>query len=298
MTQRKLIEPNLAPGIYREDEVPESAKTAWDCPRLEDIKLVAQGYSMEHVRNNMLTKKKQTDAMWEGQMIHMVILEPEKFDCIMGELPINQKTMKPYGRDTKTVEEAVEAWRSQFPEGDLLSPEDKSKFLKYREVFHGNPEAMELLEASPKEWREFWVIWEEPNTGLTVRIRLDAYAPDFRHGSIWDIKSIADAHPDAIAKAVDEKGYDIQDVTYEAALEDMGIPVSNFFFVFLSKDPTPEVVRRRLSEQDRESARSDMMWAMSKMADCYRTGEWPGYTSDNDIIQMRKFRKRVRLAYD
>ena len=51
-------------------------------------------------------KGQESEAMFLGSAVHMLALEPERFDAeyVVLDGPINPTTKKPYGRDTKAFE--------------------------------------------------------------------------------------------------------------------------------------------------------------------------------------------------
>ena len=292
---RTPVPPTLPPGIYHDD--PPEMRCAWDCPRISDIVAVAQGYSLAYVRYWMLHRKPSTPAMQSGTLLHMAVLEHHRWATEIGDAPINPKTGKPYGQDTKAYAEALEEWRATFPHGQLLTPDQKAEIERWRDAIYRCPQAQDLMSTTPFEWRECTMVWQDPTTGLTLRVRLDSYSPEFQ--APWDIKTSAGKMaksgliPSELQRTIDEHGYDLQDVLYCSALQELGIPATAFWFVFLDKDNANEVVCRRLSEDYRDMAYRDMVAALAQLAEAYATNHWPSYSNTIDWIEPRRWRRRT-----
>jgi len=288
---RTLHAPNALPGIYA--EMPPEARCAWDCPGLGGITLLAQGHSLRRVRHNMLHRTPETPALIDGTLLHMAVIEPHAWATEMGDAPVNPKTDKPFGSDTKAYHDALGEWKQLHPHGRLLTPDDRARIETWRDAVYRCPEAQELLSATPYEWREYWMVWEEPTTGMKMRMRGDGYAPQL--GVPWDLKTTNSLLAADLQRTIDEHGYDIQDALTVLALEDMGHTAEEMRFVFLDKGNANEVVVKAITEEWREMAYADAVRALSRFREAYATGEWPTYPSTRHI-EPRRFRKRALAA--
>lgn len=188
----------------------------------------------------LTAEKKDTDALTIGTLVHMVALEPEsswqeKF--AVADIPINPKTEKPYGKDTKKGAEAWSEAASAHPGRIIVTPET---FREYMEVckdlqraLQANPDAMGELENIHTEATGFifhprWQCW--------VKWRPDILP---RHGRyLADLKTTS-RHVADFAKDAWQFGYFSQAAWYvdlhELLMSKFNLHVSKFTFIVLSK---------------------------------------------------------------
>jgi hypothetical protein len=129
------------------------------------------------------------------------------------------------------------------------------------------------------------IYWTDPATGVRCRCRPD-WMPRRRDGRlvVVDYKTAKAVDPEALAKAVYERGYHAQAAFYLAGVKAAGLHGDQepaFVFVFQSKT-APYLVH--LVELDFPAlalgaARNER--ALRIYAECQRTGIWPGF---NDAI--------------
>ncbi|GHJ04730.1 hypothetical protein TPA0906_65950 [Streptomyces olivaceus] len=120
------------------------------------------------------------------------------------------------------------------------------------------------------------IYWTDPATGVRCRCR-----PDWRRGPIVvDYKTIKDAAPDTISRAIKDRSYHQQDALYIDGVEAAGLAPdgARFVFVFQSKVAPYLVTVRELVDQDRDIGRARNQRALRIYADCESTGIWPDWT--------------------
>lgn len=120
------------------------------------------------------------------------------------------------------------------------------------------------------------IYWTDPATGVRCRVR-----PDWRRDSIIvDYKTIKDAAPDTISRAIKDRSYHQQDALYIDGVEAAGLAPdgARFVFVFQSKVAPYLVTVRELVDQDRDIGRARNQRALRIYADCESTGIWPDWT--------------------
>lgn len=141
-----------------------------------------------------------TPAFTIGRATHTLILEgEEKFEeeYVVGDGPINEKTGKPFGRETLKFKEWAE--KQTLP---VIGSEEHALMLKMRDAVRGQDKAAELLEAGLAEVTVRTELGGEP-----VQARLDWYDPE--RDIIVDLKTCAN---------VDKFMYDVRDFGYVAQL--------------------------------------------------------------------------------
>ncbi len=151
----------------------------------------------------------KTDAMTFGSAFHCFVLEPDEFDSRYIVLP-------KMDRRTKEGKAAFESFSASGRE--LISEGDFQAMLRMRDSIMSNSAAVELLEGCAYE-QPFQIPFE----GTQVKGIVDAW----RKGAfILDLKTCADASPDAFARAAHLSMYHEQ-----AALYQMACRESRFYWV-------------------------------------------------------------------
>jgi len=120
------------------------------------------------------------------------------------------------------------------------------------------------------------IYWTNPATGVRCRVR-----PDWRRGQIAvDYKTIKDAAPDTISRAIKDRSYHQQDAFYIDGIEAAGLAPdgARFVFVFQSKIAPYLVTVRELADQDRDIGRARNERALRIYQECESTGIWPDWT--------------------
>lgn len=123
------------------------------------------------------------------------------------------------------------------------------------------------------------IYWTDPATGVRCRCRPDWLKQLPGLTICADYKTIADASPETVAKAIRDHGYHQQDPWYldgiQAALDPEDV---RFLFVFQAKTPPYLITVRELNQQSRDIGRAKNERALRVYAECTATGVWPDWT--------------------
>lgn len=188
----------------------------------------------------LTAEQKDTDALTIGTLVHMVALEPEsswqeKF--AVADIPINPRTEKPYGKDTKRGAEAWQDAAATNPGRIVVTPETFHEYMEIskdlQRALQANPDAMSELEDMHAEASGFifhprWQCW--------VKWRADILPRHGRH--IADIKTTS-RHVADFAKDAWQFGYFAQAAWYaelhELLMARFNLHVAKFTFIVISK---------------------------------------------------------------
>src|SRR5690606_1095926 len=91
------------------------------------------------------------------------------------------------------------------------------------------------------------------------------------------VKSCLDASEDAFRRDVAKYRYHVQDALYRAGFDAAGESVQHFVFIACEKTPPYAVAVYSLDAEGVGKGYSLARRDMATMAECLRTGEWPGY---------------------
>lgn len=155
-----------------------------------------------------------------GRMVHMMVLEPERFaKQVVDHGPINPKTGSQYGRDTKAWRE----WAELNPDKVVVEPWIRT-----------------MLQRMPTEIK---AIFRSGLAETTVRVDADdtypmmQCRPDWQNGTlskVWDLKTID--RLERIDKNMSSHGYYLQQGWYELCIErETGKRPQSFTFIFCEK---------------------------------------------------------------
>ncbi len=199
------------------------------------------------------TPQKDTDALTDGTLVHMAVLEPQTSWAsafALAEIPINPRTGLPYGENTKKGEEAWALAREAHPGKIIVTEESLKEHLKtcrqLQQALHMNADAMSELqdfegEVSGILWHPRWNCW--------VKWRPDILPKHMRY--LPDVKTTR-RHPRQFEKDCWEYGYHLQAVWYahchELLLSVLNLAVTKTPFIVLAKDqegraPRPPMCR-------------------------------------------------------
>jgi hypothetical protein len=135
--------------------------------------------------------------------------------------------------------------------------------------------------------RSIW--WTDPATGVRCRVRPDWMKQLPALTLAVDYKTIRDAAPDTISRAIRDHSYHQQDALYVDGIVAAGLAPDDlrFVFVFQSKIAPYLVTVRELTDQDRDIGRARNERALRIFAECTASGVWPDWTGPvTDIPQI------------
>ena len=188
----------------------------------------------------------------------------------------------------KAAKEAREAAYAEGATPLLLA--DAAGIWAMAGVIREHPIAGVLLNPDLGGRPEQSLFWADEETGVRRRARVD-WLPDLHLGGrpiLTDYKTCTSAAPDAIAKAVANYGYYMQDAWYtdgiRALFPDHDDPA--FVFVFQEKEPPYLVTVAQLDDDARAAGRARNRQAIERFRDCIEADSWPGYSDDIEYISL------------
>lgn len=142
------------------------------------------------------------------------------------------------------------------------------------------------------------VFWHDERFGVDRRARFD-WLPDAGSGRlvIGDYKSAASAEPGAIAKAVANFGYALQDAFYTDAARALGHEDPAFLFAFQAKTPPYLVTVVELDAAAKAHGARQVARALEVFAECSATDTWPAYTDGIELITLPVWATRDSEVY-
>ena len=175
-----------------------------------------------------------------GSAVHMLALEPERFDAeyVVLDGPINGKTKKPYGRDTNTFRDWLKAMLALEVTRKILIREEFAESLAIAKAFQSHPTIAAIMASRAEKFfeSEYGLQYETNNDKVDLKCKIDFVCPSGR--LIVDLKTTSDPSPYAWGWSADDHGYHRQAAIYSDAMEaKYGEPFKFFFGVVRSKEP-------------------------------------------------------------
>ena len=212
-------------------------------------------------------KKPPTEAILKGTALHTAILEPNLWDTTIAVPP------HAFDRRTKVGKERAEAFEAESAGRIVLSPNDADEVRRMAVAVRRHPAARFLLELPGR--REASYTWSDPATALECKTRPDWHSLDGR--IVVDVKTAQDASREAFAKSIANFDYHVQ------AAWNLDAQGGELFLSLVVESSRPYgVAVYPASEAMLDAGRRRISSAMESLAECCKTGQWPGY---GDAIQ-------------
>lgn len=274
------------PGFY--EGIPDAVYHAWDCASAHRLMMLERGLSPAHVRESIDHPDPETSALAVGRALHLRVLQPEQFDARVDQGPLNPKTSRCYGRDTKAWEDA----QAERPDVTLLTSDERERVLRVAEAVERHPTMRQLLSAPGNRVELTGIVHED---GLTSKIRLDLQVPEF--GAVVDLKSTDCAARGTFERSLFNLQYHLQGGFYDHQAHRLGFNTEHYLLCAIEKQPPYGCAVYRLSPDVLAWAWNRLQEPMATMAQCYATGVWPGYGTDIEDIALPEWvMRQVRAA--
>jgi exodeoxyribonuclease VIII len=204
------------PEIGLHFDVPEAVYFSWNAVNKSTLEHVCEGRTLAHARHEILHPSGPTPAKELGTAVHHAVLLPELFESEYVLPPKVDRRTKKGKLEWKEFEEAN-------PGKVRLSRDDWDLCLGMRDAAWSNPLIAEIL--GGERFVEVAAVWEDPETGILCKGRIDVLTTWGEWTVVADLKSTKNAAPRAFARDVANYGYHRQGAFYPAARACVLFPV-------------------------------------------------------------------------
>lgn len=258
--------------IYR--DMPASAYHALEAVNATSLK--AGRTSMAHMRLAMKGDSKSTPATQLGELAHLAVLEPAKFDQVQVAPDFGDQR-------TKAGKEAKAAWLANIKPGDHIADIDDHNAAKAMgEACRGHGDIATIL-AHTDGLNELVVTWTDEETGLACKARLDRIIPG---RAIFDLKTARNATRHGFTRAIAAYGYLLQAAWYShAAALAFGADGENLPFIFgvVESSAPYGVAAYAIDQLDIERAAATNRQILRAWADAVASGRYSSIQPDGLI---------------
>lgn len=237
----------------------------------------------------------ETDAMLLGTAVHMLALEPERFDAqyVVIDGPINPQTGKSYGRDTKKFTQWLYAEMQQQTRKVLIREEFASS-LAIAKAFQSHPTIAAIMASRAEKLfeSEHGLQFGTDDQTVDLKCKIDFVCPDER--VIIDLKTSSDPSPYAWSWSAEEYGYHRQAAIYSDAMcAKYGEPFRFLFGVVRSKEPYEAAVYE-LDAESINRGRSEYEALIEEYIDRKANNNWLSDWQRSVFLINVPTRRRVR----
>ncbi|MGB6080281.1 MAG: PD-(D/E)XK nuclease-like domain-containing protein [Xanthobacteraceae bacterium] len=138
---------------------------------------------------------------------------------------------------------------------------------------------------------EHSLIWQDKVTGVWLKSRPDVIPS--ADGVLVDLKTTADASPEAVVNSIKTYGYALQGALAGMGMEaTLGVKMTDFVLVWIEKSAPFAVSISPVDPEWIYWARRQLRRAIDTFAKCVETNEWPGYSGEATAFMPTWLKKR------
>lgn len=226
------------------------------------------------MRDHPKLRPAPTYQMILGTMLHCALLEPARFERDYVLAPNVSKLTNAYKDFAQACVQA-----NQRP----ITEEDRDKVFGMRDALRTHPRISQVLADGRPEVSCWWTA-----DGVRLRARLD-WVAQMRHGTLpCDVKTTADASPEAFARSVYNLAYHRQADWYlnavEACLADLE-PALPMLFIVVESSPPYACASYTLHPTFMQLAATENARLRALYKHCMEFDDWPAY--DTAITELK-----------
>jgi exodeoxyribonuclease VIII len=269
-------------GIFK--ALPESEYHALPAASSSTLKLFDR--SAAHAREARMHPKAPTPALITGSAVHKAILQPELFAAEYVRGLTNED-----GNPVQRRSNADKARWAEFEEANagkgILSAAEWRQCEVMRDEVWSHPTAQDLLAAAVAT--ELSVIWVDPETGVTCKLRADALSDWLEWSWIVDLKTTEDASPQAFSRSIANYGYDQSAAFYLDGMNVVAPRERRWLWLVVEKSPPHGIALYEPDAETIEQGRREYKRQLRLYAHAEQTGQWLGYTPEVQRISLPKW---------
>lgn len=259
----------MKPGIYNMTNADYHAtKQAISKSGLDKIRR-----SPAHFKWAQENPSPETDAMAKGSLVHLLALEPSKFEDEYVLMPEDIKVRR--GK-------AWDEFSALNQDRNIISTNLLEDAKLIAETVMANPVAARIIEQAVAI--EESIFAEDMKTGVLCKCR-----PDIRtDGALYDLKTTRNAAAGSFAHSARTYRYHVQATYYTDLCNQMDLDIERFGFIVVDTDWMPYqcVVYHSFEDDALDIGRAEYREDLDRYAECLEANEWPGYPEEYTYLSL------------
>lgn len=271
------------------------ANPAHGASMLEDFRESRRMFYGRYVART-IPPKEATDAMQLGTLIHMAVLEPERFAETVVTMP-NLYLGEEWNWRKPAHREARDTIQARFASDGKICVElsDFETVAAVTKAVRENRYAHRLVNGQGQA--EFSIFWNDAETGLDLKCRVDWFA-----AIPVDIKTTNDPSPEEYARTCVKYGYHRKAAHYLAGIELFNDQPTPMVHLAVGTKAPHVVAAYEIDDRDGDNrSLGYRQWrqTLTDLARCYETGDWrephekqitslrlPGWAFSQELYQV------------
>lgn len=147
---------------------------------------------------------------------------------------------------------------------------------------------------------EYSIAWTDKATGTACASRLDKYIDNvtgWDEPLILDLKSVEDASPKAISKAIESYGWARAAAMRQAGMEALTGKKPRYFLIAQEKSFPYEILIPEIGEETMAGAAWEVRNLLATWAKCVREGRYPGYGDEITTVDAPLWKLKEYQSY-
>ncbi len=256
------------PGVYR--DVPATEYHRWDAMSKTWLGYI-EDESPKHFHYRRAHPKVTTEAMLGGQVLHKLCLEALDFaDEFVVAPKVDRRTK--VGKAAWADFERLSERKVVIEQGQYDTSRAMARSLMRHKI------ARELLADGQAELS---IVWDDPDTGIRCKARLDYFLPPM----IGDVKRARKVSEHGFSSAVAAYGYHRQAAMYLDGGQIVKLDAKVFAFATVETEEPYDVVVYVADEKMILAGRKSYKRALFTYKHCLETNEWPG-RAEHEVVEI------------
>lgn len=231
--------------------------------------------------------KDPTDAMNNGQALHVATLEPGRFDGMFYLCPpCDGRTKEGKELLAHHTAAAAQEGKTMLRQGlkeDAGKVESLAAYRGMANAIHASKAASLFFKGQGQN--EVTLLWIDPATGLPCKGRVDSLREDY----VLEIKSTRNADDWSFGKDCFSMGYHIQAANYLQGLKIITGKRYGHVIVAVESAPPYDVKVHMLDDAAQQTGASQYNELLVRFAECKKTNQWPGYEDKVTTLSLPKY---------
>lgn len=246
-----------------------------------NISLLVHGLnSMAHLKYQLDNPQPSTDAMRFGTAVHYATYEPDSLaKHVVKGLDIDRRS--------NTNKETWSAFEKEHEKKIILSSDDWERMIEIRDSIWRNPTAKEILQ-SPGQ-NEVAVFWNDKETGLPCKGRLDRFCKWQGQSLVTDLKTTISAAYDDFRRQVVNLNYHVKAAWYLAGLNAIAEASRRWMFIAVEKEPPFCTAIYEPDDDALREGKKRFRQLLRQYAECLSKNEWPAYPLEPQPLSLPKW---------